>query len=154
MVNVLERPIFPPYQCLVCGVGNPNERKWFVDTQFNLDNLFNPQNHGSIYLCNECWDSLALDVAKTAQVFVLGQVPWEDGDYVTPTYDSTEELITDGPGTGTEPGVSDSESTGTDTDTVDDDPDSEGGDSDTDADGNDDEADSVRDFRGLFGAKG
>jgi hypothetical protein len=150
MVNILERPIFPPYQCIVCGVGDPRQRKWFVDTQINLDNIFNPQNHGSIYLCNECWDSLALSVARDAQVFVLGQVPWENGDYVEPTYDNEEELVTDGlrlP----EPGVSDSVVSDVSDEPDGDDSDSEGGDSDTDADSDDDEPDPVSNFRGLFG---
>jgi hypothetical protein len=98
---------------------------------------------------------MAVGVAQAAQVFVIGQVPWEDGDYVEPTYDSEEELATDGPGFQlSDAGVSDSVTEGIDNDSVGDDSVTEGGDSDTDTDGDDDqpEPDPVSDFRGLFGS--
>jgi len=91
MVIILERPNFPPYICITCGMSTG--RKWFVQIDYPLDTYFNPVNEGQIFHCNECWESLATDVANAAQVFMLGQKPWEDANYVKPSYDNVVQLV-------------------------------------------------------------
>ena len=88
---ILEKPNFPPYVCITCGVGTG--KKWFVQLDYPLDNYFNPVNEGQIFQCNDCWESLATDVAREVQRFMLGQDPWASGDYVEPTYDNVVELV-------------------------------------------------------------
>ena len=91
MVIILERPNFPPYVCLTCGVSTG--RKWFVSLDWPLDTYFNPVNEGIIFQCNECWESLATTVAREAQRYMIGQDPWKEGDYVAPSYDNEKELV-------------------------------------------------------------
>jgi len=93
MALVLKKPNYPPYVCIVCGLGSG--RKWFVDLQLAIDNYFNPVNDGAIYLCNECWDSILRAVGQQAQVLMLGQEPWES--QVEITYAAEGELITAAP---------------------------------------------------------
>jgi len=90
-VIILEKPNFPPYVCITCGTSTG--RKWFVSLDFPLDNYFNPVNEGIIFQCNECWESLATLVAKEAQRFIIGQDPWDDPNYVKPTYDNVTQLV-------------------------------------------------------------
>lgn len=87
MALVLQKPNFSPYVCYVCGV-NDERRKWYVDLQLPVEHYLNPVNDGAIYLCNECWESLAVSVAKQAQEFLFGLEPWSIGEYVEPTYDN------------------------------------------------------------------
>jgi hypothetical protein len=89
---ILEKPNFPPYVCITCGVGGG--RRWFVSlNDFPLDNYFNPLHDGVIFQCNECWESLATRVAKEAQVYLLGVEPWNTGEYVEPKYENKSALI-------------------------------------------------------------
>lgn len=142
---VLDKPNFPPYVCIVCGMGTG--RKWFVDLGLPLDNYFNPVNDGAVWYCNECWEGVTKDVAHQAQIFVLGQEPWQ-GE--APTYESTEQLVlttvgTDGPRvsnpgpTGTNQGIT---GHGDDAEATDPEPES-------DLDGNDD--DGLSEFNTFFG---
>ena len=91
MPLVMERPTFPPHVCLICGMGS--YRKWFVDLQLPIDNYFNPVMDGACYLCNECWDSIAVETAKQAQILLLGTEPWKGAEYIEPTYDDSSDLI-------------------------------------------------------------
>jgi hypothetical protein len=88
---ILDRPNFPPYVCITCGVGTG--RKWFVSLDFPLDNYFNPVNDGIIFQCNECWESLATTVAKQAQLYLIGTEPWVNEGFVEPTYDNETEVV-------------------------------------------------------------
>jgi len=97
MTIIMRLPTFPPYVCIVCGVGD-DRRKWYADIQINLDNHFNPVMDGVVYYCNECWESLATDVMKQAQLFLFGVEPWtKDEEYVPPSYNNETELISNEP---------------------------------------------------------
>lgn len=146
---ILEKPNFPPYVCITCGMGTG--RKWFVSLDFPLDNYFNPLHDGIVFQCNECWESLATSVAKLAQVYIIGTMPWDSKEYVEPTYKNESELLKEvnfGPGTLTgsttennrSPEPSNSEPSPSDS-TVDDAVD-------------DDSAEPVREFRAIFGDGG
>lgn len=90
MAIVLQKPNFTPYVCMVCGVGD-DRRKWYADLQITgIEFYLNPVNDGAVYLCNECWESLAVDIAKQAQTFLFGMESWAEGQYVEPTYNNEE----------------------------------------------------------------
>jgi len=63
MTIVMKKPTYPPYVCIVCGLGD-KPRKWFVDLEFQLDTHFNPVLNGAVYLCNECWVNLVETVGR------------------------------------------------------------------------------------------
>lgn len=88
MTIILDKPNFPPYVCVQCGMSQ--DRKWFVSLALPLDHYFNPVNEGNIFFCNSCWESLATSVAKEAQRFLIGQDPWEG---VKPTYENKTNLV-------------------------------------------------------------
>lgn len=141
---ILEKPNFPPYVCITCGVGTG--RKWFVQLDYPLDNYFNPVNEGQIFQCNECWEALATKVAKDVQVFMLGQEPWNEGEYVQPTYDNVTELkkeVSFGGTTSKHPAGHDIKAELSN-------PKPTGSDSEPDTTDNDDETDAVREFRVFF----
>lgn len=94
MATVMLSPVYPPYCCIVCGVGGRN-RKWFADLNLAIDNYFNPVNDGAIYVCNECWDGMVRAVGHQAQVLMLGQEPWDSRIEIT--YAEEGELITSAP---------------------------------------------------------
>lgn len=148
MVIFLEKPNFPPYVCITCGVGTG--RKWFVSLDFPLDNYFNPVNEGIIFQCNECWESLATEVAKLAQRYMLGQDPWSSDDYVIPTYDNAADLIKEVSfGRSTHPSITEHSGTTKLSDTE-----PTVSDTEPDTTDNDDEDDTVREFRVFFGDGG
>ena len=92
MPLVIKKPNFPPYVCIVCGVGDEETREWYVDLQLNLDNHFNPVLNGAVYCCNLCWESLAQEVVRQVQSLIYGGIePW--AEFVTPSYESEDELI-------------------------------------------------------------
>ena len=93
MPLVLQKPNYPPYVCIVCGVGE--RRKWFVDLQLPINHYFNPLSGGAVYLCSECWDSIAVETTKQAQVLLIGTEAWTGEGYVEPTYDNQDELISE-----------------------------------------------------------
>lgn len=88
---ILEKPNYPPYVCITCGVGTG--RKWFVSLDLRLDNYFNPMHDGIVFQCNECWESLATEVAKKAQLYLIGMEPWDSREYVEPAYEDKSELL-------------------------------------------------------------
>jgi len=163
MAIVMLKPVFPPYVCLVCGVGT-TQRKWYVDLELPLDNYFNPVNDGAAYLCNECWDSLVRSVGSKAHTIMKEIAPWDESP--EPTYTSDEEIVleytiggqpeqpvgeinveelTFGSGISSEgTGESDSTTTGDDTnpETTNDEP---------NPDANPDDSQPVREFREFFG---
>lgn len=148
---ILEKPNFPPNVCLTCGVGYG--RKWFVSLDFPLDNYFNPVVEGKIFQCNECWESLATEVAKEAQKFLIGQAPWEEGDYIQPTYDNEEELLKVVNFSGEQPREprTDSHPSGYNQPTELSNPEPTRSDSEPDTTDNDEDDDTVREFRVFFG---
>jgi hypothetical protein len=130
----------------VCGVGG-TVRKWYVDLNLAIDNYFNPVNDGAVYLCNECWDEAVRAVGNQAQVFMLGQEPWQAP--VEITYTDEDELLLGEQDYGTglpseSPGDIDNSTTGDDqpTETID---------SESDTDDNDDKSEPVQQFREFFG---
>jgi hypothetical protein len=147
MVTVLDKPNFPPYVCVMCGAGNG--RAWYADLGIPLDNYFNPVNNGAVYICNECWDGMALEVAKQSQVLVLGHQPWEGR--VEPTYDDDEELETLTIKEGNDRSdVPDSSTAGDDPVDAGANQAPESDDDDSEPDDSDPESESVREFRGFF----
>lgn len=141
---ILEKPNYPPYVCITCGVGT--NRKWFVSLDYPLDNYFNPVNDGQIFQCNECWEGLATEVAKAVQVFMIGQQPWEEGEYVKPTYDNVTELkreVSFGRGISTHPSGYDQSAKPSDTEPT-------GSDSESQPTDTNEDDDSVREFRVFF----
>ena len=144
MVDVLTRPNFPPYVCLLCGAGSG--RKWFADLGLPIENYFNPVNNGACYVCDECWDGLSVTIAQKVQVLLVGTEPWQGR--VEPTYDDTTDIEeTNGSG----PGIPDPSATGTDPVDAADDQDADRSDDEPESDDSDPESESVREFRGFFG---
>lgn len=84
-VTIREKPNFHPYVCIVCGVGGP-PREWFVDIGIDLDNHFNPVIDGTVFFCNECWNSVQVNVARQIQVWRTDREAWKAEDSVEPTY--------------------------------------------------------------------
>jgi hypothetical protein len=142
---ILDKPNFPPYVCLTCGVGTG--RKWFVDLALPLDNYFNPVNDGAVWYCNECWEGLTQAVAREAQIFVLGQEPWQ-GE--APTYESEQELVLTTVGING-PGISDSGTAGTNQSTTGNSEPATAAVTEPEPDSDDGNDGSLRDFKGFFG---
>lgn len=140
-MNVMEKPIFPPYVCVSCGM--QSERDWFVDFQMNLDNYLNPVINGSIILCNMCFDS------AVRETYDLVQKQFGSYTGVEPTYENKGELLTETIlGTRTEPDrVPNSDASTIDSATTDDNQ-SDGNVDSTDDD--DEESAGLRTFRGFF----
>lgn len=92
-MRVVDKPNMHPYSCIQCGV--TAGRKWFVDLGINLGPAFNPLYDGNVFLCDECWEGLSIQVAKEVQKF-LQPVSLAD-NYVEPTYNNEEPLIERGP---------------------------------------------------------
>lgn|SRR5215510_1398850 len=143
---ILEKPNFPPYVCITCGTGTG--RKWFVSLDFPLDNYFNPLHDGIVFQCNECWESLATQVAKLAQTYLLGQEPWDSREYVEPQYENKAELVKEvnfGPGQTS--GSTDNDSGSPEPSN----PESNTSEQPTDDATDDAESEPLSEFRGFFG---
>jgi len=178
MAIVLLKPNYPPYVCIVCGLGTRKDRKWFVDLQLAIDNYFNPVNDGAIYLCNECWDGLVRSVGHQAYTVMKEEEPWEASLEIT--YNSEDQLLTVSPlssasandaqlaledssppvGLNTSPeSLDDNAGTGISGESpgelnftiTGDDTNTETTDSEPDTDTTDDESNPVREFREFFG---
>jgi hypothetical protein len=52
-VLLMERPVFIPYTCAVCGVGG-GAREWFIDIGIDNDASVDLRSQGAIYFCNIC----------------------------------------------------------------------------------------------------
>jgi hypothetical protein len=160
MAIVLLKPNYPPYVCIVCGLGSSKSRKWFVDLQLAIDNYFNPVNDGAVYMCNECWDGLVREVGHKAYTVMKEEEPWEASLEIT--YAAEGELLretalsgvgrtvvlekeNDGPGISSEsPGELNFAVAGDDQPT-------ENLDGESDADSDADESAPVQQFREFFG---
>ena len=81
--QVMQRPIFTPYVCIQCGVGE-GRREWFVDLGLPIDQYFNMDNH-AIYLCNECYNGMTLDIGRLIVQFRHDHEKWEGGETITYT---------------------------------------------------------------------
>ena len=85
--QVLEKPVMIPYVCIQCGVG-AGQRDWFVDLGFTIDHYFDVDNM-AIYLCNECYHGMTLEVGKLLQKFRLDHEKWDSEE--PPSYTWMEE---------------------------------------------------------------
>lgn len=86
---VLQNPVFPPYVCIQCGVGQ-GRREWFVDLGFTIDQYFDVDNK-AIYLCNECYNGMLSDVGQLLLKFRQEHERWEGAE--TPTYSTYERMM-------------------------------------------------------------
>lgn len=96
MVIILDKPNYPPYVCIRCGVGNG--RDWYLLLDLPIDNYFNPVNNGQIFLCNECWLAAVQEASRIIQIFLVGHEAYKG---VEPTYENEDQLVLglyDGPG--------------------------------------------------------
>lgn len=84
-VTIMEKPTFHPYVCISCGLGGP-PREWFVDIGIDLDAYFNPVLNGTVYFCNECWNSVHVNVSRQMQQWQKEHEAWSGIDSVEPTY--------------------------------------------------------------------
>lgn len=80
-LTIHEKPVFVPYVCIQCGLGE-GRREWFVDLGFAIDAYFDTNNQ-AIYLCNECFNNMTLEVGRLLQVFRKDHEKWEGEE---PTY--------------------------------------------------------------------
>lgn len=80
-VTLHEKPIFVPYVCIQCGLGE-GRRDWFVDLGFAIDHYFDTNNQ-AIYLCSECFNNLTLEVSRLVLIFRKEHEKWEGEE---PTY--------------------------------------------------------------------
>jgi len=80
--QIYQKPIMVPYVCIQCGVGGP-PREWFVDLGFAVDHYFDV-NTQAVYLCNECYHSMTLDISRLLQQFRMEHEKWDSGE--KPTY--------------------------------------------------------------------
>lgn len=62
-VQLMEFPVFPPYTCKKCGVGN-GFRNWFIDIGVDNDMPLDPRLQGAIYLCDQCTHDFIEDVQR------------------------------------------------------------------------------------------
>ncbi|MBA2350108.1 MAG: hypothetical protein H0V81_17675 [Solirubrobacterales bacterium] len=139
---ILEKPNYPPYVCILCGLGTGSDRKWWVDLQFQLDNHFNPVQDGAIYLCNECYDSLIQDVGNMLETMNLTPVGEK------PTYNLVAELKTE---ESYGSGIFNQDATGVDYRPTEDDSEPERDDNKVEPSVPDATSGSLTDFRGFFG---
>jgi hypothetical protein len=84
-VTIYEKPPFPPHVCVCCGVGQA-PRKWFVDLGITLDYYFNPVNDGAIYLCDECWENLRVQVERQITSYNFNNAEWDSPERLPATY--------------------------------------------------------------------
>ena len=80
-ITLHEKPVFVPYVCIQCGLGE-GRREWFLDLGFAIDHYFDTNNQ-AIYLCNECYNNLTLEVGRLVSVFRKDHEKWEGEE---PTY--------------------------------------------------------------------
>src|SRR5215510_9861305 len=141
---ILERPNFPPYVCISCGLGN--NRGWFVSLNLPLDTYFNPVNEGNVFFCNECWENLVVDVSKAVHIFAQNHEPWYGGEYIKPQYENKKELVEEVSfgGTSTSPTIHSPTTVGSE-------PEPESDDSEPESPVTDDEGEPVSEFRVFFG---
>lgn len=90
-VTLYEKPPFPPYVCVYCGVGD-SPRKWFIDPGLSLDYYFNPVNDGTPFICNECWENLRVQVDRQITNYNFDKSGWDSPDRVAASYDWKEKL--------------------------------------------------------------
>jgi len=64
---IMEKPVMTPYVCIQCGLG-AGAREWFVDLGFTVDQYFDVNNQ-AIYLCNECYNAMTLDIGRLVRTF-------------------------------------------------------------------------------------
>jgi hypothetical protein len=99
-VVISERPTYYPYSCVQCGLNGP-PREYFIDLGF-VHQVFIPDFN--LYLCNECWPSLATSVSNEITKWQMAHADWDSPEAVLPTYEweeklkiETEETENDGP---------------------------------------------------------
>jgi hypothetical protein len=88
-VTLYEKPHTPPYVCIYCGAGGP-PRKWFIDPGITLDYYFNPTNDGTIWICDECWNNLKVQVERCVNQWHIDHDAWDSPDRILPTYNWKE----------------------------------------------------------------
>lgn len=79
---VMEKPIFIPYVCIQCGVGD-GRREWYVDLGFSIDHFLDTDSV-AVYLCNECYVSMTMDVGRLISQFRKEHEKWQGAE---PTYE-------------------------------------------------------------------
>ena len=84
-VTLYEKPPFPPYVCISCGVGE-KPRKWFIDIGLSLDYYFNPVNDGTVFFCDECFNNLKVQAERCVNNWVAENEAWDSPDRVAATY--------------------------------------------------------------------
>lgn len=86
-VNLVERPTFPPYVCIRCGLGaGENDRKYFVDLGIDLHYHFNPLHDGNIYFCDQCLRGLITDANRLISTWDQEHAEWQSPDRVEASY--------------------------------------------------------------------
>jgi hypothetical protein len=88
---IVEKPIMAPYVCIQCGVGGP-PREWFVDLGFAVDHYFDV-NTQAVYLCNECYHAMTLDIGRLLLQFRKDHERWDSGEQ--PTYNWLKDQLDD-----------------------------------------------------------
>lgn len=83
-VTIHEKPIFVPYVCIQCGLGD-KPREWFVDLGFAIDHYFQTDN-AAVYLCNECYFNITDSVGKLLNTYRQDHARWSGEETVTPSY--------------------------------------------------------------------
>jgi hypothetical protein len=86
---IVEKPIMTPYVCIQCGLGGP-PREWFVDLGFAVDHYFDV-NTQAVYLCNECYHNMSLDIGRLLIKFRADHEKWESGE--APSYSWLENQV-------------------------------------------------------------
>jgi hypothetical protein len=76
--QIFEKPIMIPYVCIQCGVG-AGQREWFLDLGFAIDHYFDTDNI-AVYLCNECYHGMTLEVGRLLQKFRIDHEKWDSAE--------------------------------------------------------------------------
>lgn len=101
-VTLYEKPPFPPYVCVYCGVGEL-PRKWFIDIGLSLDHYFNPVNDGTPFICDECWNNLRVQVERCINNWVSENAGWDSPDRIVASYKWKEKEKSEDDVRGSEP---------------------------------------------------
>ena len=112
-VTLYQKPPFPPYVCISCGVGEP-PRKWFIDIGLSLDYHFNPVNDGTIFFCDECWNNVRVQTERCINNWVYENEAWDSPDRVAASFKWKDDLekVTPNDVRGSESGITEPVATG------------------------------------------
>lgn len=85
-VQLMPRPVFPPYVCAQCGVGGGDSREWFIDIGVDNNMALDLRDQGAIYFCNICALNFITDVNRLNTAWLHEHRPFDGDNYTPPSF--------------------------------------------------------------------